>query len=515
MRRQLISFAVASTLVAAVVACTGRDRASADSAKPTSPLYREAALAVPPATVPAAEPAIPAGASLAPLIDRLKPAVVAISTTTVTKLPRRGHPQLPDGFEYYFGMPPGGPGGSEDGPNQFRGGGLGSGFLLNAEGYILTNNHVVKDATEIKVKLHDEREFLAKVVGKDPLTDVALIKLNAPPRDLPTVVLGDSDAIRQGDFVLALGSPFGLSGTATMGIVSAKHRASVGSGSPYDDFLQTDAAINPGNSGGPLFNMRGEVIGINTAIISPGVGQGIGFAVPINLAKSLLPQLKGGKVVRGYVGVQLSELTPDLARAFGLKEGTRGALVQQVLPKTPAAKAGLEPGDVITTLDGKAVESSSALTRAVALVPPGTSATLGLLRQGSAKNVTLTVAQRPDDESTIGRDDGGEDDQAKGEAGKNPKLGVKLQPLTPELARQLRVEAESGVVVAEVVAGGPAESAGLQRGDLIVEVNRKAVSKPADVVAIVNKAKDGEMVLLRVRRGASAAFVAVPVGGRQ
>ena len=509
MRRFLLSFAIASTLVAALVACTGRDRAGAEQpARGGNALFVEASL-----TAPApAEAAVPGFASLAPLIDRLKPAVVNISTTTVTRHPRLPrHGQLPEGFERFFGMP--GPGGES--PDERRGPGLGSGFILNGEGYILTNNHVVANATDIRVKLADEREFVAKVVGKDPLTDVALIKLNAPPKDLPTVVLGDSDSLRQGDFVLALGSPFGLSGTATMGIISAKHRLGVGSGSPYDDFLQTDAAINPGNSGGPLFNMRGEVVGINTAIISPQIGSGIGFAVPITLAKSLLPQLKGGKVVRGYVGVSLSELTPDLAQAFSLPAGTKGALVQQVMPKTPAEKAGLQPGDVITSLDGKPIESSAALSRGVALVPPGQSVKLGLLRKGSAKTVSIAVAQRPDDEAAIGREDWDQGDSSA-DGSKTPKLGLKVAQLSPEAARELKLPGDvKGVVVTDVVEGGPAEQAGVARGDIILELNQKPVAKPSDLVAIVDKMKEGEMALLRIRRGPTSAFVAVPVGGRK
>ncbi len=514
MRRFLLSFIATTTLVAALVACTGRDRAGAEQpARAGSALFKEAAL-----TTPApAEAAVPGGPSLAPLIERLKPAVVNISTTTVTKHPRAArHGQLPEGFERFFGLPGPMPGPGGDGPDELRGQGLGSGFLLNDEGYILTNNHVVANATDIRVRLADDREFVAKVVGKDPLTDVALIKLNAPPRDLPTVVLGDSDALRQGDFVLALGSPFGLSGTATLGIVSAKHRGGVGSGGgQYDDFLQTDAAINPGNSGGPLFNMRGEVVGINTAIISPQIGSGIGFAVPISLAKALLPQLKGGKVVRGYMGVSLGELTPDLAQAFGLPAGTKGALIQQVMPKTPAAKAGLEPGDVITSLDGKAVESSTALSRGVALVPPGKSVTLGFTRKGSQKTVTLNVAQRPENEAAIGREEWDEE-PASGDAGKAPKLGFKVAPLNPEMARELRLPPDlKGVVITDVVEGGPAEQAGVQRGDIVLELNRKPVARPGDLAGIVGPMKEGEMALLRIRRGAVTVFVAIPVGGRK
>ncbi len=511
MRRTILSFLIVSAAVAAVVACTGRDRAGAEPPRVEAAaqtqsvaggLFREAVAAGPAAEVPMT--------SLAPLVERIKPAVVNIFSTTVVKNPHAGRrfPPGQDPFERFFGQP------MPEAPEE-KGQSLGSGFILNAEGFILTNHHVVKDATDIRVRYGDE-EFTAKVIGKDPATDVALIKLNSPPKGLPTVVLGDSDALRQGDFVVALGSPFNLRDTATLGIVSAKHRGGVNPGGAnyYDDFIQTDAAINPGNSGGPLFNLRGEVVGINTAIVSPQIGQGIGFAVPINLAKALLPQLQAkGKVSRGYLGVRVSDLTPDLVQAFRLPPGTKGALVQQVEPRKPAAKAGLESGDVITSLNGKPVDSSGALTRGVALIPPGQKVTLEYLREGAKKSTSFTVEQRPDEEPVASADGG--DDEGGGEAGKSRKLGVSLQALTPEVAKELGTSAEQGAVVAGVVDGGPADRAGLQRGDIIVEANRKAVQKPGDVASAVGKMKDGEMLLLRVRRGEAALYVAVPVGGRQ
>ncbi len=525
---------VASAIVLAVgiaVACTSNGRAEAGAPRDTrSALYREAAGA--PAAGPEPGVALP---SLAPLIDKLKPAVVNISTTTVTKNPHRfsfrGTPRNPHGgggggggggegdqgmedfFERFFGRP------APEMPEEQRGQSLGSGFILNGEGFILTNNHVVANATDIRVRMSDNREFTAKLVGRDPLTDVALIRLNNPPKDLPTVVLGDSDALRQGDWVLALGSPFGLTETATVGIVSAKHRAGINPGGTYDDFIQTDAAINPGNSGGPLFNFRGEVVGINTAIVSPQIGQGIGFAVPVNMAKSILPQLREkGKVVRGFVGVRVSELTPDLAQAFGVAPDTKGALVQGVVPKGPAAKAGVEAGDIVVALNGKPVESSGALTRGVALVPPGQKVTLTILRKGEKKDFSFPVVQRSENEDRVGQE--GEEDQGGGqpqrESSKSPKLGVQLAPLTPDVAREMGVQGDtSGGVVVDVVAGGPADRAGIQRGDLILEVNRQAVTKPEQVASAVGKMKDGQMALLRVKRGDAAIFVAVPVGGRQ
>jgi serine protease Do len=437
----------------------------------------------------------------------------------------RGGPQGPQGpqgqdpfedfFERYFGQP-GGPGGG-DVPDELRGQSLGSGFILNSEGFILTNNHVVKGATDIVVRLSDGREYKADVVGTDQLTDVALIKLAKPPKEeLPTVVLGDSDAVRQGDFVLALGSPLGLRDTATFGIVSAKHRAGIspiGTGT-YDDYIQTDAAINPGNSGGPLFSLRGEVIGINTAIVRPDIGQGIGFAVPINLAKSILPQLREkGKVTRGFMGVSVGELTPDLTQAFGFQPGTKGALVQNVVPRGPAAKAGLEAGDLIVGLNGKPVDSAGAVTRSVALVPPGEKVDVTVLRKGQKKDFSFKVAQRPEDEGVAQRGESGEEEEG-GSKAQTQKLGVSLAPMTADMARELGASGTEGVVVTNVVDGGPADRAGMRRGDVILEMNRQPVKSPEDVKKAVDKMKAGDMALLRVKRGDQAVFLAVPVGGR-
>ncbi|HET8539210.1 MAG TPA: DegQ family serine endoprotease [Anaeromyxobacter sp.] len=514
------TFTVGLTLV--LLACSRDGQAATQPAPKASgqSLFRDAA-----AGAPTAEAQVPLGTSLAPLIDRLKPAVVNISTTTAVKHPRaqrfqRRMPQGPQGqdpfedfFERYFGQPaPGGPEGPE-----LRGQSLGSGFVLNRDGFILTNNHVVKDATDIVVRLSDGREFKADVVGRDALTDVALIKLSKPPSDLPTVVLGDSDALQQGDFVLALGSPLGLRDTATLGIVSAKHRAGIspiGTGT-YDDYIQTDAAINPGNSGGPLFNLRGEVVGINTAIVRPDIGQGIGFAVPVNLAKSILPQLREkGKVTRGFMGVSVGELTPDLTQAFGLPSGTKGALVQNVVPRGPAAKAGLEAGDLIVALNGKPVDSAGGVTRGVAVVPPGEKVDLTVLRKGEKKSFSFKVAQRPEDEGVAQRGESADEEEG-GDKAKTQKLGVSLAPLTAEMARELGASGSEGVVVTNVVEGGPAERAGMRRGDVILEVNRQPVKQPDDVKNAIAKMKQGEMALLRVRRGDQAVYLAVPVGGRQ
>ncbi len=478
-------------------------------------LWREAAQG---AATPA--PAVvPVQASLAPLIKQLKPAVVNISSTTVVKNPHRGLRRGPSGggddedqlLERFFGQ--------REMPEELKGTSLGSGFVINEDGYVLTNNHVVKDATDIKVRLSDGRELDAKIVGRDAATDVALIKLQKVSGKLPTVALGDSDALEQGDFVLAIGSPLGFRESVTFGIISAKDRQLTGSA--YDDFLQTDAAINQGNSGGPLFNMKGEVVGINTAIISPQIGSGIGFAVPINLAKQLMPQLLKGKVARGFLGVVVSELSPDLIQGFGLKEGTKGALVQSVQPKSPASKAGLQPGDVVVSVNGKQVETSTQLTRTVSSIPPGGKVTLTVIRGNERKDLQALVALRPDEEAlnrgeTVPEE--GEGDQQGGQGGARKqgeeKLGIRVAPLTPQVSRELGVPGDQGVLVVAVSPDGPAASAGIRRNDVILEVNRQALNKVEQLVGIIGKMKPGQIAVLRVLRGQQAVFVPVKLGGK-
>ncbi len=515
MRRLAIIVTTLGVAIAALVACSPEGHADSGGSK--GQLWREAS-----ATQEAAQPGVvvPGQASLAPIIKQLKPAVVNIYTTTTVKHPRirsmpHGQPGDPSGefrefFERFFGRPM---------PEEFKSNSLGSGFVINQEGYVLTNNHVIKDATDIRVKLSDGREFKAKVVGRDPAIDVGLIKLE-DAKNLPTVVLGDSDKLEQGDFVLAMGNPFDLNGSVSFGIVSAKDRPGM-TGSSFDDFIQTDAAINPGNSGGPLFNLRGEVVGINTLIVSPQIGQGIGFAVPVNLAKQALPQLREkGKVARGYLGVGVTDLSADLAQGFGLPAGQKGAVVQQVQPRTPAAKAGVQAGDVVVALNGKAVDGSGQLTRGISGIQPGGKASLGILRDGKKKEIDVTVGTRPDEEALArGETPEGGEGQGEGPAQEakpsDVKLGVNLAPLSPEIARELKAEGETGVVVAEVVSDSPAERAGLQRGDLILEVNKEKVSKPAQVVAAVSRMKAGQVVVLRVKRGAAALYVPVRLAGEK
>jgi serine protease Do len=518
MRRIATASSILFFGIAVAIGCgaadTRADAAQKSGSAPKSPqgthLWRD------PGSQAVPEVQVPSQGSLAPLIKALKPAVVNISTTTVVKNPHRGLRRSPRGqqqpgpedFFDFFGRP-----GPEGGGNdEMRGESLGSGFLINSEGFVLTNNHVVQDAEEIKVRLSDGREFIGKVVGTDPATDVALVKLEKPPANLPLVVLGDSDKLEQGDFVLAIGSPFGFRESATFGIVSAKDRQLTGS--PFDDFLQTDAAINSGNSGGPLFNLRGEVVGINTAIVAPQLGSGLGFAVPINVAKQLVPQLLTGKVSRGYLGVSVSDLTPELAQGFKVPESTKGAVIQNVLPNTPGAKAGLQAGDIVVGLNGKPVETSGQLTRGVASITPGGKATLTVLRGGQKKDVGVTVAKRPDEEA-LARGEVPQDDESGDTSAKkgSEKLGMRVTPLTPEKARELGAEGDQGVVVVSVTPGGPAQKAGIRQNDIVLEVNRKPVARVEDIVGEVKNLKAGDVALLRVRRGTGAAFLTVRVGG--
>ena len=512
MRRIVTASSIVVVAIAVAIGCGATD-SRAEAASPAAPAAKGQLWRDPGGqNVPSVQ--VPTQGSLAPLIKALKPAVVNVSTTTVVKNPHRGLRQGPgpEDFFDFFGRPPGGGEGGE-----MRGQSLGSGFVINADGYVLTNNHVVKDATDIQVRLTDGKEYSAKVVGTDPATDVALIKLEKPPASLPTVVLGDSDKLEQGDFVLAIGSPFGFRESATFGIISAKDRQLTGN--PFDDFLQTDAAINSGNSGGPLFNLRGEVVGINTAIVSPQIGSGVGFAVPINLAKQLVPQLLTGKVARGYLGVSVSDLTPELAQGFKVAEGTKGAVVQNVVPNAPAAKAGVQAGDIVVAVNGKPVDASSQLTRSVASIPPGQKVTLTVLRGGQKKDLTATVAKRPDEEALARGELGGgsEEEESDAAAAKkgSEKLGMRVSPLTPELARELGAEGDSGVVVAAVTPDGVAAKAGIRRGDIVLEINRKPVARVEDMVAEVKGLKSGDMALLRIRRGQGAMFLALKVGGEE
>ena len=430
--------------------------------------------------------------SFADLADKVKGSVVNISTTQVVE----GNPLLPF-------MGPGSPFGDFFGhniPKEFFGNNphpkmkthaLGSGFVISEEGLILTNNHVVEKATEIKIKLQNGKEYGAKLIGRDPKTDLALIQV-APDKDFPkAAVLGDSDALRVGDWVMAVGNPFGLGHTVTTGIISAKSRV-LGAG-PYDDFLQTDAAINPGNSGGPLFNMQGQVIGVNTAIIAQG--QGIGFAIPVSMAKELLPQLKTGRIVRGWLGVMIQDITPELAKSFGLKS-SEGVLISDVVKGSPAEKGGLLRGDIIQRIDGKEIENAHKLSQLVAGTVPGTLIKIDLLRNGKAETISLKLGTMPEEGQKIASQQ------------KESDWGMMVQELTPQLARQLSLKpGTTGVVISDITAGSPAAEAGLRSGDLITEVNRTAIKNLHDYQQALKQVIKGENLLLLVKRAGGALYV--------
>jgi len=375
---------------------------------------------------------------------------------------------------------------------------MGSGFVINQNGYIVTNNHVVEGATQITVKLSDGRELPAKIVGRDSKSDIALLKVEAS--GLSVIPLGDSSASQVGEPVMAIGNPFGLEQTVTTGIVSATGRA-IGAG-PYDDFIQTDASINPGNSGGPLINARGQAIGINTAIFSQSGGSvGIGFAIPMTLAKSVVTQLAdSGQVTRGWLGVGIQPVTADLAKSFGRAE-TTGVLVASVSEGSPAERAGLKSGDIITEYDGRKVERSSDLPRAVAGTPVGREVRLSVVRDGMPMTLTAKIAALDAKES--GQADGGE--KAK------PALGLAVQPLTPALAQQLGVSAKQGLVVQNVQEGSPAAEAGFERGDVIVEVDKKPIKSVAELRESVDKHAKGKPMLFRIQRQDASLFLTVTV----
>jgi serine protease Do len=425
------------------------------------------------------------------LAKRLGPAVVNISTTQV----RRTAEQAPTPFgdndpfsqfmERFFG------GQIPRGPQ--RQSGLGSGFVIDPDGTILTNYHVVDGAQKIIVKLSDGRSFDAKVLGKDQKSDIAIIKISAG-QDLPAATLGDSDRLEVGEWVMAIGNPFGLDHTVTSGIVSAKGRH-IGAG-PYEDFIQTDASINPGNSGGPLINLRGEVVGINTAIFSQSGGNiGIGFAIPTNLVKELLPNLKdNGKVVRGYLGVTIQKVTPEIAESLGMKQSS-GALVADVAKAGPAERAGIKTGDVIVEFNGKQIKDSGELPLQAARTAPGKQAQLKILRNGKELTLPLTVGELKDREVVA--------------ATENGDLGLAVQPVNPSMAAELGLERTEGLVITSIKPGSVADEAGLQRGDVIAEINRQPMRNLSDYNRAVEKTEKGKSVLFLVRRGEGSLFLAL------
>jgi serine protease Do len=456
------------------------ESAAGTKATAAGPFWRDGS-GMPPAEAPRNAPG-----SFADLTERVAPAVVSIQAER-TKPPEQSGPRSP--LEEFFGF-------------QFGGGvpraGEGSGFVVSADGYIVTNNHVVAEFDKIVVVFLDGTKLPAKVVGRDPATDVALLKVDSD-KTLPSLPLGDSDKTRPGDWVVAIGNPFGLENTVTAGIVSAKHRRSLGGEGPrYSDFIQTDAAINPGNSGGPLVNLAGEVVGINTMIVTDR-NVGIGFAIPANMAKQVLPQLRSkGKVSRGKLGVGIQPVDADTADLLGL-DGPRGALVQNVEEGSPAARAGIKQGDVIIEYNGKSIEQMDELPQLVAATPIGTRSKVVVVRKGKRQTFDVTVGALALDEEGAPLP-GDETPEPTGE------YGLSVQTLTPEIASQLRLEDDvKGVVVTRVRPGSPAEAARLEPYDVILEVNQTPVASSAAFKREVEKNPKGALLL--VRRGKQEIFV--------
>lgn len=435
--------------------------------------------------------------SFADLVEILKPSVVNISTTSVVK--PRGFFQGPkspygendpfeDFFKRFFGNTP---------QQEFKRQGLGSGFVITEDGYVVTNNHVVDRAEDIEVILEDGKKYNAEIIGKDPKTDLAVLKIN-PDEKLTAVQFGDSEDLRIGDWVMAIGNPFGLGYTVTAGIVSATGR-SLGLGA-YDDFIQTDAPLNPGNSGGPLFNLNGEVIGVNTAIAARG--QGIGFSIPINLASIVISQLKdNGKVVRGWLGVIIQEISPEIAESIGL-ESTNGALIADVSPDSPASKAGLKRGDVVIKFNNEEIEDFSDLTRFVGVAKPNSDVTLTVLRENDKKeievlNIKVKLGELKD--QTQGKDANDEESESK--------LGLNVKEITPEIAKRYKLDQESGVIIANVPRGSKAYEAGFRSGDVIINIDKNEIANLEDYNKIVNEISKDKLALFLVKRGKNTYYI--------
>ena len=439
--------------------------------------------------------------TFAPIVKRAMPAVVNISSSKVVKdQPQQGLFDDPFFRQFFGGRTP-----QQQQPRSQRATSLGSGVVVSADGYILTNNHVVDGATDVKVSFADKEEYPAKVVGTDKATDVAVLKINKT--GLTTLPFADSGRAEVGDVVLAIGEPFGLGQTVTMGIISAKGRAGLGI-ERFEDFIQTDAAINRGNSGGALIDTRGDLVGINTAILSGETGgnQGIGFAIPANLARNIMDQiLKNGKVTRGFMGILPQELTPEMAKAFGVPN-THGVAIAQVEAKSPALQAGLKVGDVITAVNGSPVSDVNTFRLQVAGFAPGTTVHLKIDRSGQNLDVPVTLGEFNLEAENKGDTEG----NLPGGGEKGALRGVSVQALTPDLRQQLQTpEGTQGVVITDVDADSPASAAGLQQGDIIVQVNRKPVTTVSEFNAAIKAGASRDSTLLLVKTGPGTHFVVV------
>ncbi|WP_366655156.1 DegQ family serine endoprotease [Fodinicurvata sp. EGI_FJ10296] len=460
--------------------------------------------------------------SFADLAEELSPAVVNVSTTQVMEERFQGPemPQFPPGspfeefFREFFEQSPGMPQQRQGPPRRAQS--LGSGFIIDGEnGYIVTNNHVIDGADEINVTLHDDSSYSATVVGTDERTDIAVLQIEGEFQSLPSVSLGDSDTMRVGDWVVAIGNPFGLGGTVTAGIISARSR-DIAAG-PYDDFLQTDASINRGNSGGPMFNLDGEVIGINTAIYSPSGGSiGIGFAIPSNLADSVIDQIvEFGRTRRGWLGVRIQQVTDEIAESLGM-DTARGALVAGVTPEGPAAQAGIEAGDVVLEFNGEQIDEMRSLPRIVAETPVGSDVEVVILRRGDEQTVRVDLGELERAEEMGMLEEGAAPDRGAPDATSQELegLGLELSAITSDLRQQFDLaEDVEGVVITDVNPDSAAAERGLTPGEVILEVGQESVSTPEDVVSMVDEAREAgrRSVLLLIDRGGEIRFVALSI----
>ena len=432
--------------------------------------------------------------SISPTVKRLTPSVVNISTTNVIKASPFASPYQDEYFKKFFEkfFPEQMPG------REFRNKGLGSGFVMSSDGYVITNNHVVRKAEEIEVILEGGKKYTAKIVGTDPATDLALLKID-PEGPLPAVEMGDSSALAIGDGVFAIGNPFGLGHTVTAGIVSAKGRA-LGIGR-YDNFIQTDAAINPGNSGGPLFDYEGKVVGVNTAVMARG--QGLGFAIPINMAKTVVEHLKvHGKVIRGWLGIMIQDITPEISEALGINRD-KGGLVSEVKEGSPADKAGLRRGDVIVSVEGEKIPDAATLARKLALTRPGVDTKFVVLRDGKERVFTVKLIEHPDNEKI---------EESPDKLKAEEELGIEVSEITEQLRNRFNIQASGGVVIAKVARGSLASEAGFRPGDVILEVNGDAVGGLDEYQGALDEHGSKETLLFLIERRGRTIYLGVKVG---